>query len=254
MSKQATPPHILVIEDDPDTRANLQDILELDDYRVEAVGTIAEAMRLRDWVQVTAIILDRKLPDGAAEDLLPRLKQVAPRAAVIIATGFADVPSAIAALRLGAADYILKPINAEELRSRLGHLVEQMRTEEQVRALTTFPTESPAPILRVDFDGTLEYANAASTPLLELWNCRAGQRLPETAWGLLQNTLKSGVNQEFEMECGDRLFSLLVVPIAGAGHINIYGRDVTERRAAESARARKQSRAGKGARRAAHEK
>jgi signal transduction histidine kinase len=232
MTETAAPFHVLVIEDDSDTRANLRDVLELDDYQVEAAGSAAEALARRDWARFTAIILDRKLPDGTAETLLPRLRQLAPRAAVIIATGYGDVQGAIMALRLGAADYILKPINADELRNRLGHLAERARAEEKVRTLTTLPAESPTPVLRVAADGTLLYANNASEPLLTLWDCWPGQRLPARWWTLLQGTL-NGANSEVEVECGQRVFSLLVAPIAGAGHINIYGRDVTERRAAE---------------------
>jgi signal transduction histidine kinase len=233
MSETATPLHVLVIEDDPDTRANLRDVLELDDFQVETVGTAAEALCPRDWSRLTAIVLDRRLPDGSAESLLPPLRRLAPQAGVIIATGYGDVQGAITALRLGAADYILKPINADELRARLGHLAERARVEEQVRTLTTIPAESPTPVLRVAADGTLLYANNASAPLLSLWGCAPGQRLLERAWAPLRDTSSAGADHEVEVACGERVFSLLVAPIVGAGHINIYGRDVTERRAAE---------------------
>src|SRR5579872_2818301 len=227
MSETAAPVYVLVIEDDPDTRANLRDVLELDAFQVETAGSAAEAVASREWARFTAIILDRKLPDGTAENLLPQLRQLAPQAAVIIATGYADVQGAITALRLGAADYILKPINADELRARLGHLAERARAAEQVRTLTTLPAESPTPVLRVATDGKLLYANNASEPLLKLWGCQAGQHLPTRWWTLLQNAV-NGTNHEVEVECGARVFSLLVAPIAGASYINIYGRDVTE--------------------------
>ncbi len=56
------------------------------------------------------MILDRKLPDGTAEDpLAASLRNLAPDAAVLIVTGYGDIQGAIAALRQGAADYILKP-------------------------------------------------------------------------------------------------------------------------------------------------
>src|SRR5713101_5294082 len=94
--------HILVVEDDPDTRANLCDILDLDGYRITTAGTVKEALARENWSDFSAIILDRKLPDGNAEELLPRLKRLAPEAGVIIVTGYADVDGAIAALRQGA--------------------------------------------------------------------------------------------------------------------------------------------------------
>jgi signal transduction histidine kinase len=130
----ALPPlHVLVIDDDPDTRANVCDILELDDYRFETAGSVAETLGRDNWPEITAVILDRRLPDGTAEDLLPRLRELAPHAAVIIVTGYADVGGAVSALRLGAADYILKPINPDELRARLERIAEHRRAEEELR-------------------------------------------------------------------------------------------------------------------------
>src|SRR5439155_18620258 len=127
------PLHVLVIDDDADTRVNLTDVLELDEYQVETAGAAAEALARHSWDQLAAIILDRKLPDGTAGELLPRLRLLAPQAAVIIVTGYADVQGAVAALRLGAADYILKPIDPDELRARLGRIAEHRRTEQELQ-------------------------------------------------------------------------------------------------------------------------
>ena len=78
----------LIIEDDADTRANLCDILELDAHRIETAATFAEAVNRSDWEHYAAIILDRRLPDGMADEWLPRLKQLAPEAAILIVTGY----------------------------------------------------------------------------------------------------------------------------------------------------------------------
>jgi PAS domain S-box-containing protein len=118
---------VLVIEDDADARTNLRDILELDDYHVTETASAAAALALADWSKFSAIILDRKLPDATADQLLPRLKALAPAAAVIVVTGYADIQGAIAALRQGAADYILKPFNPEALRTSLGRIAERRR-------------------------------------------------------------------------------------------------------------------------------
>ena len=127
---------VLVVDDDADTRLNLCDILELDGYAVETAGTMADVLARDDWERFEAVILDRHLPDGTAEDLLPQLRQLAPDAAVMIVTGFADVPATIAAFRLGAADYILKPINLDELRARLGRHTEHRRDRLALRERT----------------------------------------------------------------------------------------------------------------------
>ena len=86
-SNSAFSPLILVIDDDPDTRENLGDILELDGYRYDAAGTASELFARRSWDDVSLALLDRKLPDGSPQEILPRLKEIAPQVAVIIVTG-----------------------------------------------------------------------------------------------------------------------------------------------------------------------
>ena len=120
---------VLVIEDDADTRENLTDILELDGYEVACVGTAEATFRLDNLNEYGTIILDRRLPDGTADSLLPRLREAAPSASVVVITGYADLDSTILALRDGAADFILKPVNPELLRASLSRL-RQLREAE----------------------------------------------------------------------------------------------------------------------------
>jgi signal transduction histidine kinase len=120
---------ILAIEDDLDAQSNLRDILELDGYHVRAAASLREALAHNDWTEFSAILLDRKLPDGLADSLLPRIKQLAPEAAVIIITGQTDLDGTITALRHGAADYLLKPINPDLLRATLARVAQVKEME-----------------------------------------------------------------------------------------------------------------------------
>ena len=158
----APPPlHVLVVEDDADTRANLCDILELDGYSVETAGTVAEALNRNNWSEITTIILDYKLPDGSAETLLPRLRELAPKAAVIVATGVAGLDGAILALQHGAFDYILKPLNADALRASLARIAERQelaRAKERTdAAFRTLVEAAPSMIVILRLDHTLLY-------------------------------------------------------------------------------------------------
>lgn len=123
---------VLVIEDNADARSNLADILELDGYVTRSAGTFAEALALDDW-NLLAIILDRRLPDGTADEFLPRLRGLAPDVPIVIVTGYADLDGAIAALRQGAADYIIKPVDAESLRARIARIAETRRVKEALK-------------------------------------------------------------------------------------------------------------------------
>jgi PAS domain S-box-containing protein len=155
------PGQILVVDDDADTRANLCDILELDGFQVATAGSIAEALRRDNWPVYAAILLDRRLPDGTAEDFLPRLKQLAPEAAVLVVTGFADLQGAIAALQQGAADYILKPINADALRASLRRITEARKLalakERSEAAFRTLVEAAPSMIVILRPDRTIVY-------------------------------------------------------------------------------------------------
>jgi len=157
--------NILIVEDDIDTRDNLRDILELDGHGIEEAATAAGALDRKDWSAYSAILLDRKLPDGTAFDLLPQLKRLAPAANVIIMTGYADVSGAIEALRLGADDYLLKPIDPTDLRARLSRIAEHRRLEEAHRESDRFARSVldslGAHIAVLDHSGTILAVNQA---------------------------------------------------------------------------------------------
>lgn len=123
------PLSLLIVEDDPDTRGNLIDILEMDGYRVQAAETFGQALREARWGEYFAIVLDRKLPDGNSETFLPQLRQLASQAAIVVVTGYEDLTGAVAALRNGASDYLIKPVDADTLRARLRQLAEKRRAE-----------------------------------------------------------------------------------------------------------------------------
>jgi len=128
MDREATSSlQILVVEDDADARANLRDILELDGHRIVSVGSAAEVLSRTDLKNFSAVILDRKLPDATAEELLPKIRQEAPGASLVIVTGYSDLQGVIAALRQGASDYILKPLNPDALRASLARIAERRR-------------------------------------------------------------------------------------------------------------------------------
>ena len=118
---------MFIVDDDEDTRINLRDILELEGYVVDEAGTAQELFELPAWDRVAVILLDRKLPDGAPQDILPKIRSRAPNAGVIIVTGYGDVEGAVSCLRAGARDYIVKPINTAALLAVISREMEWQR-------------------------------------------------------------------------------------------------------------------------------
>lgn len=130
--EERRPPAVLIVEDDLDTRANLQDILELDGYAAELFSSAGEVLGGADLTRYLAILLDRRLPDGCGDDLLPHLREAAPETPVILITGYADLKAAVTALRHGAVDFLPKPIDPDLLRSRLRRISEEHRMRDEL--------------------------------------------------------------------------------------------------------------------------
>ncbi|MCK4977424.1 MAG: PAS domain S-box protein, partial [Anaerolineales bacterium] len=107
--------------------------------------------------------------------------------------------------------------------------------EEQIVSLAKFPSENPNPVLRVDRDGTILYANDASKPLFDDWCSKISQLVPAHWNKLITESLDSGQSRIEEIKSGDRILSFIVAPIVDAGYVNLYGRDITERKWAEEA-------------------
>jgi hypothetical protein len=187
-------PVILVVEDDPDTRENVRDILELDGYEVCTAGTAAEALAF-PADGCLAMILDRRLPDATAEEVLPQLRSHHLRTSIVVMTGYNDLNTALAILREGASDYLLKPINPQALLASLSRIVEhrrleaeKARAEEQVGLLAAairqvsdavlITTAEPDPL-----DNRIVYANAG---VLEMTGYAAEELVGRPARVLLE--------------------------------------------------------------------
>ncbi|GAA0494693.1 sigma-54 dependent transcriptional regulator [Pigmentiphaga sp. GD03639] len=114
-------PHVLIVDDEPNTRAALAEIVSAEGFTNAVAGDLREA-RIQIVRQSPDVVLtDLKLPDGSGMDLFKELDPSIP-VEVILITGHASVESAVDALRLGAADYLIKPINMQRLKAILDRI------------------------------------------------------------------------------------------------------------------------------------
>jgi len=116
----------------------------------------------------------------------------------------------------------------------LTDITERKRMEEEIRSVAKFPGENPYPVMRVSADGVLLYANDPGRALAKTWECEPNRALPDELHALASQALASGVTQETEVEAEGRVYSLLLVLIAGEGYVNVYGSDITERKKREA--------------------
>jgi PAS domain S-box-containing protein len=112
-------------------------------------------------------------------------------------------------------------------------ITERKQAEEQIQSLAKFPTENPNPVVRVTSDGKILFANKASAPLLAFWKRQVDGTLPDEWQEHVSDAFASGSNKEFEIEYAGRTFSCILAPIPEGSYINLYARDITERKQAE---------------------
>ncbi len=114
-------------------------------------------------------------------------------------------------------------------------ITERKHAEQQIENLAKFPSKNPNPVLRIAKDGTILYGNESSSPILNLWHCREGERVSGKWHELILEALASGRPQEAEAEFDGTIYSLTCAPVKDADFANVYGLDITKRKRAEEA-------------------
>ena len=117
---------ILVVDDDINYRTILCDYLKSEGYDATSAGSAEEAINKLEKDFFNIIISDLKLPGKSGIDLLNTVKSRSKDAEMIILTAFGSVDSAVAALKMGACDYLVKPLSLEELSITIKRLIEKI--------------------------------------------------------------------------------------------------------------------------------
>ncbi len=122
---------ILIVEDDITFSLMLTTWLGKKGFVVRSSSTVSDAKRRLGEEAFDLVISDLRLPDSDGIDLLKWLKSTHPSLPLIMMTSYAEIQTAVQAMKLGAADYIAKPLNPDEL---LGKIKELVRVEEKAPA------------------------------------------------------------------------------------------------------------------------
>jgi DNA-binding NtrC family response regulator len=101
---------VLFVDDEEAIRRLFQSFLSAEGFDVSGAGSVAEALEALEKNPPEVIIVDKNLPDGSGIDVLHSCRKAHPDVEVIVLTGYPSLESAIDALRLGAFDYIVKPV------------------------------------------------------------------------------------------------------------------------------------------------
>ncbi|WP_066838850.1 sigma-54-dependent transcriptional regulator [Rufibacter ruber] len=129
--------HILLVEDDLTFSLILEGFLKKQNFLVKVTHRLKDGLKALQEQPYDLLLVDYRLPDGIGLDLLKECKATAPSLPVIMMTSFQDVGTAVRAMRLGAFDYITKPVNPDEL---------LMVLQEALQAKTSTAPSSPSPV------------------------------------------------------------------------------------------------------------
>ncbi len=117
MVAPASPPRILVVDDEPDLRTLYELTLLREGYRVDAAATLAEAGELLAGGRFDSVITDMRLPDGLGLELLRSLQAQQRPERCIVMTAYGSAENAVDALKAGAFDYLTKPVDLKQFRA-----------------------------------------------------------------------------------------------------------------------------------------
>ncbi len=127
---------ILIVEDDPAMNLGMYHFLRSSGYEVKSCEDGTKALEIIESDKFDIAIIDLKLPGVDGLTLLKHIKSKSPQTGVIIITAFAEVKTAVQAIKDGAFDYIAKPFTNEELFLVIQRFSKFRSLEKEVRYLT----------------------------------------------------------------------------------------------------------------------
>jgi len=129
------PLRILVVDDESSQRELIGGFLRKQGHEVFLAGSGAEALARVRETRVDLVLSDFRMPGMSGIELLRAVKAVNPEIPFILVTAYGTVEAAVQAMQEGAADYLMKPLDLEELLLRIGRVSEQVRLQSAVRDL-----------------------------------------------------------------------------------------------------------------------
>jgi DNA-binding NtrC family response regulator len=125
---------VLLVDDEEAIRFAIRDFLETSGFVVAEAGTVAAALAAFQDSPPDLVVLDYKLPDGTAIDLLPRLRAQDAAIPVIVLTAHASIDLAVRAIKEGAEQFLTKPVELPALRAVLERALENQRNRQRQQA------------------------------------------------------------------------------------------------------------------------
>src|SRR4051812_22802161 len=114
-----SPVKILVVDDEAAMRLGLKEVLSKEGYKVEVAADGEEACTRLAKGGLDAVVTDLRMPKKDGLQVLARARELDPRLLVFVISAYGDVPTAVEAMKAGAADFIMKPFKIDDVRTRI---------------------------------------------------------------------------------------------------------------------------------------
>jgi FixJ family two-component response regulator len=116
---------ILIVDDETNVRLNYRITLETEGYEIFEAGSAALALQELVERSFAVAILDLRMPEMDGLELLAKMREVGITVPAITVTAYSDVPNAVKAMKLGAIDFLQKPLRPEDLRSIVAEILKR---------------------------------------------------------------------------------------------------------------------------------
>lgn len=120
---------LLIVDDESTILESISMFMVEKGHAVHTAATVKQALALFGKINPQVVILDIRLTDGSGLDALKQMKSVNPLAKIIMITAFQDMETTIEAMKLGAYDYIHKPLDAVELDNTVAQAIESLEVD-----------------------------------------------------------------------------------------------------------------------------
>ena len=178
---------IYIVDDDADMREVLSLTLEAK-YQVRTFSTAGSALEAMKDHAPDLVLLDIGLPDMSGVDALRQIKKRIPDVLVIMVTASTDINTAISTMKLGAADYMMKPVNVDALEVSVRNVLDKIRLRKEVQVLQENYLKENIPCFVGESNAIQDVmqfvdkvAKAVDTPVLILGETGTGKELIASA-------------------------------------------------------------------------
>ncbi len=246
-------PKILIVDDDNENLHTLESCLSVLDIDVVIASKEQEVLAKITENEFVLFILNMLMLEVNGFKLANTIRsnmEIQKTPIILISKVKPDDTQIFQKYESGAVDYIHSPFNTELLQNKVQFFLglyirnKELETinnqlkkdlekcqmaEAQLKTLAKFPDENPNPVLRINQDLTILYANKASKELLGIWQAQVGKHLPDTWSSKINQCLKTGRHSTLDINVTGRAFRFLIMPISDGQTVNLYATEIIEK-------------------------